>query len=70
MSADDQDALWKAVSTLPVIDGSTSRSERVRLHCRRTLERRLQREPLRVEPITVGTICFVYAWHILRVVIR
>jgi hypothetical protein len=71
MSSHEQDdVLWKAVSTLPTVAVSQARSEQVRLHCHRVLERGQPPETRAAEPLTVGTICAIYAWHILRLVIR
>lgn len=64
------DVLWAAVSTLPTIAVSETQSEQVRSRCRRVLERGQPPATTAAEPITVGTICAIYAWHILRLVIR
>jgi hypothetical protein len=69
-SREQDDMLWKAVSTLPTVAFNQARSEQVRLHCRRVLERGQPSETRTAAPITVGTICAIYAWHILRLVIR
>jgi hypothetical protein len=64
------DPLMRALGALPEVVPDQTRSERVRTRCRARLERGGERSIPVIEPATVGTVCALYAWQVLRLVLR
>lgn len=70
MSSPSQvDRVMHALATLPVVPPEEARARRVRARCRALLERPPRRMPATVEP-GVAAVCGVYAWQIVRIVVR
>lgn len=71
MSCDhDDDPLIRALATLPAVVPDEAAARRVRARCRALLESPPRQIAVPLEPATVGAVCAVYAWQIVRVVIR
>ena len=71
MSSPCHDDPWMdALATLPAVLPDEARADRVRVQCRALLERPRRTEPSPLEPTTVATICAMYAWQIVRMVVR
>jgi hypothetical protein len=66
----DDDPLIRALATLPDLAPDEARAARVRARCRARLERPPRQLSVPLEPATVGAVCAVYAWQIVRAVIR
>jgi hypothetical protein len=63
------DALWRAVATLPAIAVDEGRAGRVRAQCRRALERNQRAVKMPTNAVTVAMLWTWNAWHtLLRVV--
>lgn len=64
------DPLMQALSTLPRVKVDAAQASAVRARCRAVLEHPPQPIGVPLEPATVGTVCVMYAWEIVRTVIR
>jgi hypothetical protein len=60
----------KAIATLPAVLPNEASASELRARCRATLERRPRRVSVTLEPATVGAVCAMYAWQIVRVLAR
>jgi hypothetical protein len=69
MNGTAEDHYVSLLATMPRVEANPERIEQVRSRCRTTLERRAAPAPA-VEPMTVGTLCALYIWQILRIVMR
>jgi hypothetical protein len=72
MTERQDDPLVRALSSLPTVHQDDARAERVRAACRARLKRHAS-EPAAarlLEPATLATVCALYAWHIVRAVVR
>ena len=70
MSQIHDDPLVRALSGLPQVAPNPARAERIRGLCRARLEEPPKALSVPLEPVTVGAVCAVYAWEIVRTVIR
>jgi hypothetical protein len=71
MNAPHDDPLMQALSALPVIRPDAEHATHVRKQCHTVLEQQAQRDRTGfIESTTVSTACAVYAWYILRAVLR
>ena len=64
------DPLIEAIGALPAIAPDAGHVERVRGRCRGALHQPARGLPVACEPVTVGTICALYAWHVARIAIQ
>ena len=64
------DPLLNAVTSLPHLVPDQARAERVRLVCRARIQQPPPQLPRALEPAGVASICIMYAWQIVRLVIR
>ena len=64
------DPLLKAVASLPHVLPDRARAERVLLTCRARIQQPPHQLPHALEPAGVASICIMYAWQIVRLVIR
>jgi hypothetical protein len=60
----------EALATLPAVLPNEASALRLRAQCRALLERPSRRTSLTLEPVTVGAVCAMYAWQIVRVLAR
>ena len=65
-----EDPLMQALSTLPHVEVNAAHASAVRARCRAVLEHPPQPTNVTLEPATVGALCAMYAWEIVRTVIR
>ena len=65
-----EDPLIKTIAGLPAVEPNAQHVERVRGRCRAALERPATVIPVALEPATVGTICGLYAWQVLKIATR
>ena len=70
MNGSDNDRLLTLLAAMPRMQPDEAHVEQVRSRCRTILERRSTATATEMEPITVGAICAMYAWQIVRLVIR
>jgi hypothetical protein len=67
----DDDPLMRAIATLPTVLPDEAAARELRARCRARLENPPPRmAPVSVEPATVGALCVMYAWQIVRIVAR
>jgi len=64
------DPLMQALATLPAVLPDETRADQVRVQCRALMERPQRQLPGILEPATVGALCAMYAWQIVRIVVR
>ena len=64
------DPLLNAVASLPHVVPDQARAGRVRLTCRARIQQPPPQLPRALEPAGVASICIMYAWQIVRLVIR
>ena len=67
------DPVMRALATLPAVLPDADHARQLRARCRAALERPPRQMPATVEPAAVGAVCAVcavYAWQIVRIVIR
>ena len=64
------DPVMQALCTLPRVEMGAAHAATVRARCRAQLEHPPQPISVPLEPATVGTVCAIYAWEIVRAVIR
>ena len=68
------DPLFDAIAGLPPVEPNPAHTERVRNRCRAALQHTpavsVSRLPLVLEPATVGTVCTIYAWHVVKIAMR
>jgi len=65
-----EDPLFDAIAGLPVVRPDAEHVERVRGRCHATLTRPAVGRSMALEPATVGAICVIYAWHIVKIATR
>ena len=63
------DVLIQSLSALPVVDPDPLHAKQLRDRCRAMLESPQAGPALPLEPATVGTVCALYAWEIVRSVL-
>ena len=64
------DTFVQVLRALPRVEVDTAHAARLRERCRRALEHPPQTNASSLEPATVGAVCAIYAWEIVRTVIR
>ena len=68
------DPLFDAIAGLPPVEPNRAHSERVRSRCRAAFQHTpvvsVSKLPLVLEPATVGTVCTIYAWHVVKIAMR
>ena len=64
------DPLMQALATLPAVLPNEARADELRARCRALLERPPRQMPVTLERATVGGVCAMYAWQIVRIVVR
>lgn len=69
-SPDDNDPLLRALASLPPHLPGDAVDRQVRARCHARLARPPREAPALLEPGAVGAVCAMYAWQIVRVVIR
>ena len=69
-SACDDDPLLLALAALPTVRLDETRADQLRGQCRALLEKPPRQMPLPLESVAVGGVCAVYAWQIVKMVIR
>jgi hypothetical protein len=67
---DHKDPLLEAIGALPAVRPGAEHAERVRGRCHAALDHGVPRLPISLEPVTVGTICALYAWHVVKIATR
>jgi hypothetical protein len=65
-----EDPLVRALAALPAALPNEIRSDRLRARCRARLERPPHRMSADLEPKVVGALGALYAWQVVRLVIR
>jgi hypothetical protein len=69
-SAYHDDPLMQAIATLPAVVPNEASARQLGKKCRVLLERPSRRTSRTVEPATVSAVCALYAWQIVRVLVR
>jgi hypothetical protein len=64
------DPLMQALATLPGVRPDETRADQLRARCRALLEGPPRQLPAALEPATIGAVCAMYAWQIVRIVVR
>jgi hypothetical protein len=64
------DPLIRALAALPPVLPDETTAAALRTRCRGRLERPPRQLPLTLEPATVGAVCAMYAWQIVRFALR
>ena len=64
------DPLMLAIATLPAVLPNEGSVRQLGARCRALLERPARRTSLTLEPVTVSAVCAMYAWQIVRVLVR
>ena len=64
------DPVIQALRALPCVEPDVTRADRLRARCRARLEQPPETLNVVLEPASVGTVCAMYAWEIVRTVIR
>ena len=62
-----RDPLFDAIAGLPPVKPDDGHSNHVRNRCRAALDRPARALPVTLEPATVGTLCTIYAWHVMKI---
>ena len=65
-----EDPLVRALAALPPVLQDEVRADRLRAQCRARLERPSYRISVPLESAAVGTIGAMYAWQIVKLVVR
>jgi hypothetical protein len=65
-----EDALVQALAMLPPVVPNQTRADRLRARCRARLERPPHRMLADLEPKLVGALGAMYAWQIVKMVVR
>ena len=65
-----EDPLVRALAALPAVRQDDARADRLRAQCRARLERHSYRISVPLESATIGTIGAMYAWQIVKLVVR
>ena len=65
-----EDTLVRALAMLPPVVPNHTRADRLRARCRARLERPAHRMSADLEPKVVGALGALYAWQVVRLVIR
>lgn len=63
-----EDPLLKAIAGLPQVEPNAQHAEHLRDRYRAALEQPPKPLPIALEPATVGAVCGVYAWQIVKIV--
>ena len=63
-----EDPLFNAIAGLPQVAPNAQRAEHLRERCRAALEQPPKPLPIDFEPATVGAVCGVYAWQIVKII--
>jgi hypothetical protein len=67
---DDEDPLIRAIAALPQVLADDTAARDLRARCRARLEHPPRMTAVTtMEPATVGAVCVMYAWQIVRVAI-
>lgn len=66
----DDDPLMRAIALLPPVLPDEVAARELRARCRARLESAPRLTSVTVEPATVGALCVMYAWQIVRLVAR
>ena len=61
------DPLLDAIGALPRVGPDAGPVERVRKRCHGALCQPAMSHGVSFEPVTIGTICAIYAWHVVRI---
>jgi len=69
-SHDIDDPLLRALAALPPVPPHEGRSLELRARCRARLERPPRLPPVALEPAAVACASAMYAWQIVRIVLR
>jgi hypothetical protein len=67
---DRKDPLMEAIGALPAVPPRAEHAERVLGRCRAALDQPASTTPRALEPVTVGTICALYAWQVVKIATR
>ncbi len=64
------DPLIQSLARLPAVLPNEACARQLRAQCRAMLEHSARQKPVTVEPAVVGAVCAMYAWQIVRIVVR
>ena len=70
MISRDEDLFVRALAALPAVAPDPTRADQLRARCRARLEHPPHRLSTHIEPATVGGLGVMYAWQIVKLVVR